>query len=249
MSGKVFFKKVFLLCLFIASMLVIRDVFSRITKLKTIKSEKAFFKNIRNPRYRGYMRSERYKLTYNLAVVLFYKRDKGLKKRDRELYNRINQLEDMFKRASRIFKYEDSGVNFIIVNVERRRNLGLDSFEMPNGKSYKIKSFPSVILFKDGYPYKDEKGRFAALSGFKSKKSGVEESKISVSELRGFIDHNFSDFIAKNSYDHEKIRKRRLQDSLTRYYWYGPSYGYGWGWGYPYGGWGYGGWGWRRGCW
>jgi len=216
-----FMRNLFFLFLAFSAMSLLKNVFAR---HESIKSERRFNRMLRNPRY-------------NLAIILFYESEKRMRRDNRDLYQKIQNLKEMFKSTSKVFRYDDADVLFMTVNLTRPKNEDLRS-------AYNIGSTPVFMLFKDGYPYKDNSGNKAILQGFAIRP-----------QLQKFIDRNFCEAIAKNRTRNRRIREKRMEEAQTRAYYWGPGWGgwgyggwgpgFGWG-GYAGYGWGYGGYG--RGC-
>jgi len=170
---------------------------------------------------------------HNLAIVLFYRAEKGLKRRDSDKYEKIENLLSVLKVLDKRFD-KSSNLLFIAVNLDLARNKELENL-------YNIKSVPKILLFKDGLPAQDKEGKVVSATGF-----------IPVSELSLVIKKHFDPFIKDN------IKRKAKINSLKSYYYDTRSpgfyYGYSYGWPYygGYWGWPYRGYGWRgyyRGCW
>jgi hypothetical protein len=168
-----------------------------------------------------------------LAVALFYKEDKELKK-DKEFKQKLKLLEKMFSAIGKQDYYKEGGVSFIKANT---RYDTID--ELAQG--FFIANLPAFLLFKNGVQLKDEKNKPVMLIGWTT-----------YDQLEDFIrDHLEKDIENNIKRRAEQLRRLREAERLS-YLWYRP-YLY---WGWPYGGWGpgwgwRGGWGWRYGrcCW
>jgi len=218
-----------ILCFFI---ILVGFFGSSFGKYQNVKSERNFLRTVRNPKF-------------NLSIALFYNavRERTKDPVQREAMEmrvkRNRSTKDMFKEASKIFRYDDADLMFSAINVGKRRTKDM-------ARHYEVSTIPTFMLFQDGLPYKDSAGNVVKISGFLERP-----------QLEQFINDYFNKLIEKNRKRNQEIRKIRIQQNLARSYW-GWGWGGYWGWGYPYGGWGwgypYGGywgrpyWGWRGGC-
>jgi len=204
------------------------------------------------------------KKMYNLAIACFYqeisKRDRSRRRRARrkELKHatpaqrtaiktemkqeekkekrkeqRIKDLKKDFRDLSRNPKYKRAGFTFLAANITDHRNKDLV-------EDYKISKAPAFMLFLDGKPFRDAKGKVIRLHGY------FKEDQID-----RFIGRNFSKFLKANRRCLAIIRQKQRMYSSWYPGWYG---GFGFGLGYPgwyggYGGWGGGCYGGCGGCW
>jgi len=195
-------------CLLVVSLGFLSNSFG---EYQNVKSEKRFLRTVRNPKF-------------NLSIALFYdvvrKRVKDPAQRQAmEIANKRNRAtKDMFKEASKIFRYDDADLIFLAINIGKKRSEDIAA-------TYGVRDVPTFILFKDGLPYKDASGQIIKITGHLERP-----------QLEKFIDNYFSKSIEKNRKRNQEIRKIKIQQSLARPYWGWGGY---WGWGYPYGGWGY----------
>lgn len=150
-----------------------------------------------------------------LAVVLFYEKDKMLMKHNTSLKNYVEQLERLFDTISKVPKYKEAGIYFMKVNVARK---DLDDV----GYNYQIGRLPTVMLFEDGIPLKKE-GNPVEMIG-----------ELTFEKLRAFIDEHFKSRIEDILADKAQAREQAARDRMYA----GPYWGWGWG-GYPYYYWNY----------
>lgn len=149
---------------------------------------------------------------HDLLVAYFY---------DDTTPARTNKI---FESVSKTRRYAQGGVAFVAVNIDRRKNEGLQEM-------YTIRSLPMILLFYQSEPVEE-----GSLAG-----------KITSKQVRALMESKFGEDIKKN------IETRRLQQTVYRpvtyfdwgypFYYGWPYYGYGWGspgWGagWPYGGYG-----------
>lgn len=145
-----------------------------------------------------------------LAVVMFYQRDKALMKRDKRLAQFVKRLERMFIMTSKMPRYRESRVHFLMVNVD------YDNLDFV-ARSHGISRLPTYMLFSDGEMVRTKENNPAALAGM-----------VSAEKLRSFIENFFHARI-------KQILKDRAQARREASY-YRPylGWGFGWGWGSPY---------------
>jgi hypothetical protein len=163
-----------------------------------------------------------------MAVVVFYEKDKKKIRADKDLASKVERVERIFSNVSRSFDYKEAEILFLQVDTARRDLQGLLG-------DYQIGAIPTYMLFKFGEPVK-QGDKIAMLTGMAS-----------ADQIRQFIDTFFKDRIKSIVEEKAKLREKRAEES----YYYGWGWG-GWGypyyyWNYPYYGWGYG-CGWGR-CW
>ncbi len=172
---------------------------------KKVRSEKSFYKLV--------SREE-------LAVVMFYEKNKETK-RDPEMRRNIKDLEYMFRSASKKPLYREARVQFLQVNIAKRK---LDLL----AQSFNVTQMPTFMLFKNGIPYKSD-GAIVQLKG-----------TVKREQLIAFIDEHFEERIDEIMKDIVEYRKQRAQVRRYRYYsrpyyspyfYYRPYYNY---WYYPY---------------
>jgi hypothetical protein len=165
---------------------------------RSVSSEKRFYSFIRKN---------------ELAVVLFYRKDKEIKQDD-VLYNQVVSLERMFSSTSRTPSYREAEIQFLTINVTKEKLIDL-------AQDFGVTSIPSFILFKDGVPVR-KNGTIVRLDGF-----------IDRERLINFIDSHFETRVKDIIKEKAEARKRAAEE---RRYWYysRPYWDWGWGWGYPY---------------
>ena len=162
---------------------------------------------------------------HDLAVVMFYKEDREVRK-DRVLKQRIKNLENMFKATSTIRRYEEANIVFIKVNTAKNAVSDLH-------RDFQVTKLPAFVVFKYNTPVRDEQKNIVQLNGFVSREA-----------LKEFIDKNLEDAIDDIIEEKGEIRKRKLEEERLRYRYYGPYFNYGYSpyyyhspyyYGYPYG--------------
>ncbi|MCX5925696.1 MAG: thioredoxin family protein [Candidatus Dependentiae bacterium] len=149
-----------------------------------------------------------------LAVVMFYEKDKKLMRHDAECKKLVARLESIFSHVSKVPKYKDARVHFLALNYAHR-----DLADTAD--NYAITQMPTYMLFEDGLPIK------------KGDKPVQLVGDVSYETLRDFIDEYVGDRIEEIRED--RAEARRLEAERWQYS------GWGWGWGgyYPYYYWNY----------
>lgn len=208
-----FFNKYVLAFLFFIAVFFLETVVARNeAKHAIISGESKFSRILSNPKY-------------NLAIAMFYKSGKLLRKEDPALYEKNNKLSQMFKSTSLVFRYRDADLMFLSINLAEKHNEVFESM-------YGITGTPQFMLFKDGQIFPDLKGQPTVLKGF-----------VTRPDLQAFIDNNFSILLKENSDRNKEIRERKMEEAMANSYYVGwGGYGYPggyWGWGGPYWGAGY----------
>lgn len=161
-----------------------------------------------------------------LAVVMFYEKNKTLMRRDKMLVRYVKRLEDMFLTVSSVPRYKEAGVMFLMMNVDYD-NLGFVA------QDHGITQLPAILLFEDG-----------EVRRVKGDNPSVLVGNVSPENMRTFIDDAFGSRIERILKDKAKARR---EASYYRSSWGG--WGFGWGgspyyyWNYPYYGY-YGPWWW-----
>jgi len=155
-------------------------------------------------------------------IVMMYELDKGMRKKNRKIYDQMVRMEKLFKDASENPYLKTGNVQFIAANVAQE-NLEAEVNE------FQVTEFPTFILFKDDKPLQG-----ARLTGF-----------LGAQEIQEFIHNHFDkdiQRIIKRKKELAELREaqRQANQPAIGFYagygpgYYGPYYG-GWGWGgYPY---------------
>lgn len=188
--------KILYMTIFVLGVFFLKTVFSRHS---IISGENQFKRIVNNPKY-------------NLAIVMFYKNSKSLRRDNPEEYRKNKELFDMFKRTSCVFRYDDADLIFLSVNLlDKRNEIFKDKYQLGNTST-------KFILIKDGLPYKDKLGYPTTFTG-----------SANAQVLQDFIDSKFETQIIENRERNREIREKKAEESLAASY----SWGYaGW---YPYG--------------
>lgn len=155
-----------------------------------------------------------------LCVAYFYDYVQTCKRKQEKAENR-EQLE-IVKATSCVPEYRRAEVSFLVVNtaLPKLSELACD---------YCITTRPAFMVFRDGIPYQKQ-GQDVVLEGCATK-----------ADLKALIDEHVGEDIQRIVAQKEEARRRRLEESVWLYNYYGyPWYGYcrpcGWGPGYGYGG-------------
>lgn len=144
-----------------------------------------------------------------LAIVMFYVKSEKEKK-DSDMREQIAQLEDSFETLNTRDRYKDAELSFIKVNCVRT---DLDELAHDHG----IETYPSFILFDEDELVTDESGNPVILTGF-----------VTRSQLKQFIEDNFSDHIAEILKQKDSLIKRRREEAHVTWvpYYYPYDYYY-----------------------
>jgi len=144
------------------------DFFAR-EDYKVIKKEKVFFNRLHD---------------YPFIVALFISLDKRDPSKDKN-----NQQKNEFMYASGDRFYTQANVQFLLIDMQRKELNSLAS-------TFKVNQLPSIILFKDGNPLRNNNKKLIVLTGFSNEDT-----------IKDFIDRNLAKDIEKYSDWLDQIRK------------------------------------------
>lgn len=135
--------------------------------------------------------------------------------RDRQKKLVYKEQSTIFKAMSRLQKYKDAGVGFLMINTALPTLTRVAC-------EYDISCTPTYLLFKDGQPYEKQSVR------------ACKEGCATKADLIALIEDNVAHDIKQIVQAKEELRQRQLQENLWWYQYYGyPWYGYsgpcGWG--------------------
>jgi hypothetical protein len=122
-----------------------------------------------------------------MAVVVFYEKDKKKIRADKDLASKVERVERIFSNVSRSFDYKEAEILFLQVDTARRDLQGLLG-------DYQIGAIPTYMLFKFGEPVK-QGDKIAMLTGMAS-----------ADQIRQFIDTFFKDRIKSIVEEKAKLR-------------------------------------------
>lgn len=145
----------------------------------------------------------------NLVVVFFYEQDKTTDKKTKKEYR---QLKEQLSSLSKEYSFKRAGVYFGFVNSAQKHDGEI-------AKEYRIKTMPSIVLFKDGGV---EKGTFGSPL--------MHTDPLTKTAIRDFINSHFAERIEKIKKEKTELEEERARQSAA----YGPYWGWGYGYGWPY---------------
>jgi|GEM_PF-1533494 len=169
-----------------------------------------------------------------LAVIMFYEKDKRMSRSNKSMWRAMDQLERMFGSVGKTSRYREAGVRFILVNASRG---DLDNMFY----EYHIKNIPTIMLFENGRPVKhkhrdDSRVLSKARRTRESREPIVElTGDISADQLRDFIEEYLGSRIDHIIEDKAEARRWAAENNLYAwpyrgwgpyYYWNYPYYGY-----------------------